>query len=337
MIAHAVSVSGKTIVLLLHQVLVAQILFTKKICVIFKRLSKTVDLFIRAHWPFVKDRLIQYTYLTRLHKPVGILLLLWPALWALWIAAEGLPNVNVLITFVLGAIVMRSAGCVINDLADRELDRHVRRTHLRPITSGTVTTAEALGLVVLLLIVAAILVTHMNFLTFKLSFIAVLLAIVYPLMKRITYLPQVFLGLTFGWAVPMAFAAQINTLPEIAWLLYITTVLWAVVYDTMYAMVDKSDDLKIGIKSTALLFDDADRLIIGIIQSMILCSQILIGSKLELGLYYYAGVLVASLLSLYQQYLIKDRIPKHCFQAFLNNQWYGLAIFVGLYMEYAFR
>jgi 4-hydroxybenzoate polyprenyltransferase len=303
---------------------------------ILKPISKRTSDFIKSRWLSIKDRLVQYYYLVRLDKPVGILLLLWPVLWALWIAAEGPPDLDVLIIFILGVIVMRSAGCVINDLADRDLDRHIPRTSNRPITSGKVKPVEAMGLSVALLSCAVLLVLNLNSLTFKLSFIAVLLAIIYPFMKRVTYLPQVFLGLAFAWSIPMAFAAQTNTVPEIAWLIFITTVLWAVVYDTMYAMVDKKDDIKIGIKSTAILFDDADRIIIGSIQLMILFSQLLTGAKLDLGRYYYAGIAIASLLSVYQQYLIKDRIPENCFRAFLNNRWYGLVVFTGLYLNYMF-
>jgi 4-hydroxybenzoate polyprenyltransferase len=272
----------------------------------------------------------------RLDKPVGILLLLWPTLWALWIAGEGHPDLDVLIIFIFGVIVMRSTGCVINDLADRNLDRHVQRTRHRPITSGKVKPIEAMGLTTVLLMCALVLVLNLNDLTFKLSLVAVPLAIIYPFMKRFTYLPQVFLGLAFAWAIPMAFAAQTNSIPEIAWLLFITTVLWAVVYDTMYAMVDREDDIKIGVKTTAILFDDADRTIIASVQVLILLSQILAGSKLELGRYYYAGIAIASLLSIYQQYLIKDRIPENCFRAFMNNQWYGMVVFVGLYLHYMF-
>ena len=306
----------------------------KRSLIKLKQFSTTSSNLIKSNWPFVKNRLIQYYYLMRLNKPVGILLLLWPTLWALWIAAEGLPDLDVLTIFVLGVIVMRSTGCVINDLADRNLDRHVQRTRDRPITSGKVKPFEAIGLITVLLLCAVALVLNLNTLTFRLSCIAVPLAIIYPFMKRVTYLPQVFLGLAFAWAIPMAFAAQTDSIPQIAWLLFITTVLWAIVYDTMYAMVDREDDIKIGVKTTAILFDDADRTIIGSIQIMILLSQILTGVKLELGKYYYAGIAIASLLSIYQQYLIKDRIPENCFRAFLNNQWYGMVIFVGLYLHY---
>jgi 4-hydroxybenzoate polyprenyltransferase len=309
---------------------------SKKSYLILKQLCSATTRVTKSKWPFIRNRLIQYCYLTRLDKPVGIILLLWPVLWALWIAAKGAPDLDVLIIFILGVIIMRSAGCVLNDLADRNLDRHVSRTRDRPITSGKVKPLEAIGLITTLLACAVILVLNLNILTFKLSFVGVFLAIIYPFMKRVTYLPQVFLGLAFAWAIPMAFAAQTNSIPDIAWLLFITTVLWAVVYDTMYAMVDKVDDIKVGVKSTAILFDDADRIIIGSIQIMILFSQILTGTKLELGKYYFTGIALASLLSVYQQYLIKDRIPENCFRAFLNNQWYGMIIFAGIYLNYMF-
>ncbi len=301
----------------------------KQYCCVITRVTK-------SKWPFIRNRLIQYYHLIRLDKPVGILLLLWPVLWALWIAAEGAPDLDVLIILILGVIVMRSAGCVLNDLTDRNLDLHVSRTHDRPITSGKVKPLEAIAVTTVLLLCALILVLNLNDLTFKLSFVAIFLAVIYPFMKRVTYLPQVFLGLAFAWAVPMTFAAQTNSVPEIAWLLFITAVLWAVVYDTMYAMADKEDDIKMGMKSTAILFDDADRIIIGMIQLMILFSQILTGARLELGRYYFAGIACASLLSIYQQYLIKDRIPENCFRAFLNNQWYGMIIFIGIYLNYLF-
>ena len=321
---------------LLHQINGILATLAKKSLIILKQHSINISNFIKSNWPFIKNRLDQYYFLMRLDKPVGILLLLWPTLWALWIAAEGHPDLDILIIFIFGVIVMRSTGCVINDLVDRNLDHHVERTRYRPITSGKVKPIEAMGLTTVLLMCAAVLVLNLNALTFKLSLVAVPLAIIYPFMKRVTYLPQVFLGLAFAWAIPMAFAAQTDSVPEIAWLLFITTVLWAIVYDTMYAMVDREDDIKIGVKTTAILFDDADRAIIASVQIMILLSQILTGVKLELGQFYYAGIAVASLLSIYQQYLIKDRIPENCFRAFLNNQWYGMAIFAGLYLHYMF-
>ena len=308
----------------------------RKSYLISKQYYRVIAKVIKSKWPFVRNRLIQYYHLTRLDKPVGIFLLLWPTLWALWIASEGIPDLDVLIIFVLGVIIMRSAGCVFNDLADRDFDRHISRTRDRPITSGKVKLLEAIGLTIVLLSCAVVLVLNLNTLTFKLSFVAVILAIIYPFMKRVTYLPQLFLGLAFAWSIPMAFAAQTNSIPEIAWLLFITTVLWSIVYDTMYAMVDKEDDIKAGVKSTAILFDDADRIIIGCVQLMILFSQLLTGAKLELGKYYYVGIAIASLLSVYQQYLIKDRIPENCFRAFQNNQWYGMIIFAALHLNYMF-
>lgn len=329
-------VSAKISLAIIRRIYTGLHKLSEKTLKILKQLSRRIGSFVKSHWPFIKDRLVQYSTLTRFNKPVGTILLLWPTLWALWIAAEGLPQLDILLIFVLGVLIMRSAGCVINDLADRDLDRYVSRTSDRPITSGRVKPIEAIGIAIVLLGCAVILVLNLNPLTFKLSLVAVLLAIIYPFMKRYTYLPQVFLGMAFAWAIPMAFAAQTNAIPEIAWLLFITTVLWVVVYDTMYAMVDKDDDIKMGVKSTAILFDDADRTIIGAIQLMILFAQLLTGAKLELGEYYYAGIAIASVLFIYQQYLIKDRIPENCFRAFLNNQWVGLVIFIGLYLNYMF-
>lgn len=329
-------ICGNNILTIFYRCSAIIITLVKRSLIKLKQFSTNCSNLIKSNWPFIKNKLIQYYYLMRLNKPVGILLLLWPTLWALWIAAEGLPDLDILIIFVLGVIVMRSTGCVINDLADRNLDRHVQRTRDRPITSGKVKPIEAVGLIIVLLICAVVLVLNLNTLTFKLSCIAVPLAIIYPFMKRMTYLPQVFLGLAFAWSIPMAFAAQTNSVPEIAWLLFITTVLWTVVYDTMYAMVDKEDDIKMGVKSTAILFDDADRIIIGTIQIMILLSQLLMGAKLELGKYYFTGIAFASLLSIYQQYLIKDRIAENCFRAFMNNRWYGMIVFAGIYLNYMF-
>jgi len=327
---------GIKILALSYRLSAIVITLSKKSYLRLRQYCCVVTTVIKSKYPFIKSRLVQYYYLIRLDKPVGILLLLWPVLWALWIAAEGTPDLDVLFIFIIGVIIMRSAGCVLNDLADRDLDRHISRTRDRPITSGRVKPLEAVSLTAVLLLCALLLVLNLNDLTFKLSFVAVFLAIIYPFLKRVTYLPQVFLGLAFAWSIPMAFAAQTNSIPAIAWLLFITTVLWAVVYDTMYAMVDKADDIKIGVKSTAILFDDADRIIIGSIQLMILFSQILAGTRLELGTYYFTGIALASLLSVYQQYLIKDRIPENCFQAFLNNQWYGMIIFAGLFLNYTF-
>lgn len=286
--------------------------------------------------PDIKARLHQYVLLTRFHRPIGILLLLWPTLWALWIAGAGHPDPLVFIVFVLGVVLMRSAGCVINDYADRDIDPHVARTSDRPIAAGRVSPREALTLFAALCLTAFGLVLLMNRLTILLSFIGVLLAAVYPFMKRYTHLPQVVLGMAFGWAVPMVFAAQTGEMPKVAWLLFTATVLWATAYDTMYAMVDRPDDLKIGVKSTAILFGDADRPIIGAIQLLLLLALLLIGRQLEMGLAYYIGLTVAAGLGVYQQYLIRNRDAAGCFKAFLNNNWFGAAIFCGIVLDYLF-
>lgn len=282
----------------------------------------------------VKDRLYQYYLLTRFDRPIGILLLLWPTLWALWIAAEGWPDPWVLFVFVSGVVLMRAAGCVINDYADRDFDPHVARTRSRPIAAGKVTPREALILFVVLCLTAFGLVLTLNKFTIALSFGGAALAAVYPFMKRYTHLPQVVLGMAFGWAVPMAFAAQTNSLPRIAWLIYIITILWAVIYDSMYAMVDREDDLKIGVKSTAILFGDADRLIIGLLQMLMFAGLILLGSQAGLGYSYCMGVLFAAGFAIYHQSLIHRREPRDCFKAFLSNNRLGMVIFIGLLFEY---
>ena len=285
-----------------------------------------------SHW---QEGLYQYYLLMRLDKPIGIYLLLWPTLTALWIAAEGFPDWDVLIVFVLGVILMRSAGCVINDYADRKIDPNVKRTANRPIASGKVTPEEALVLFFILILLAFMLVLLMNDFTVALSLGGAFLAIIYPFMKRYTYLPQVVLGAAFAWAIPMAFAAQTNTVPNVAWVLFISTVLWATAYDTMYAMVDRKDDIKIGVKSTAILFGDLDRLMIALIQAMVIMSLIMIGDSLELGFIYYVGVALASILAVYQQSLLRTRKRKEYFKAFLNNHWFGMVVFLGVALDYA--
>lgn len=282
----------------------------------------------------MKDRLIQYAHLMRFNRPIGIYLLLWPTLWALWIAGVGHPDLLVVFVFVIGVVLMRSAGCVINDYADREFDPHVERSRDRPIAAGRVKPKEALALFAVLSLGAFGLVLLMNELTIWLSLVGVALAASYPFMKRYTHLPQVYLGAAFGWAVPMAFAAQTGGVPKVGWLLFVATVLWATVYDTMYGMVDREDDIKIGVKSTALLFGEADRAIIAIMQILFLGALLLIGQAADLGGYYYFGVLLAAALSIYQQYLIRNREPEYCFQAFLNNNWLGAAVFSGLVLHY---
>ncbi len=280
------------------------------------------------------DRLCEYVLLMRLHRPIGIWLLLWPTLWALWLAGQGQPPQGVVLVFVLGVVLMRSAGCVMNDIADRDVDPQVARTRDRPLAAGRVTLTEAVRLAVGLALLAFVLVLTQNALTIQLSVVGLALAVTYPFMKRLHSLPQVHLGAAFGWAIPMAYAAVSNTLPPLAWLLFFANILWSVIYDTQYAMVDREDDLKIGIKSTAILFGKHDRYIIGWLQLALLVLLILIGLLSGRGTIYYGGVLVASGLALYQQYLIRDRQPEGCFQAFLNNNAFGLVIFCGLLMDF---
>ena len=277
-----------------------------------------------------------YAQLIRLDKPVGILLLLWPTLIALWLAAGGWPDPFVLFVFVMGVILMRSAGCAINDYADREIDKKVKRTKQRPLAAGKITEKEALIVFASLSLIAFILVLFMNQLTIWLSLVGIILAISYPFMKRYHYLPQVHLGAAFGWSVPMAYAAQANEVTAVAWLIFIATVLWATIYDTMYAMVDYDDDIKIGVKSTAILFGNQDKLIIGLLQVLLILNLLLIGQRAELGLFYYIGVAIASLLAIYQQLLIHDRDRELCFRAFLNNNWFGFALFAGVFVDYQF-
>lgn len=283
----------------------------------------------------LKDRVREYGLLMRVDRPIGTLLLLWPTLWALWVAGEGRPDPYITLVFVIGVFVMRSAGCVINDFADRELDPHVARTRTRPLAAGRVSAREALLLFLFLCLVALGLVLTLNRLTLLLSLVAVPLAAAYPFMKRYTYLPQVHLGVAFGWAVPMAFAAETAGVPPVAWLILTGVVLWAVAYDTMYAMVDRDDDIYVGVKSTAILFGELDRLMIGIVQICFFLVMLLVGDQLELGLYYNLGLAVAAGLATYQQYLIRAREPAACFKAFLNNNWLGAAIFAGLVTHYA--
>jgi 4-hydroxybenzoate polyprenyltransferase len=285
----------------------------------------------------VFDRALQYAILARLNKPIGIFILLWPALWAVWLASDGKPDLLVLTVFCLGVVLMRSAGCVINDYADRDFDPHVERTKLRPIASGKVQSKEALVLFVSLCLCAFALVLLLNAYTIALSFVGAFLAASYPFMKRYTNLPQAYLGMAFGWAVPMAFAAQLNQIPAVAWVLYLAVMLWALVYDTMYAMVDKDDDLKIGVKSTAILFGTYDRHIMAVLQVIILGLLVSVGLMKQLGWPYYLGLMVAAGLSIYQQRLIFHRDKQRCFKAFLNNNWFGLTVFVGILLEYTLR
>jgi 4-hydroxybenzoate polyprenyltransferase len=281
-------------------------------------------------------RVQEWVRLMRLDRPIGIWLLLWPELWALWIAGAGRPKPRILLIFVLGTVVMRSAGCVINDFADRNVDPFVRRTRDRPLAARRMGPREALVLFAVLSAIALYLALRLDSLTLKLAGIGALLTVSYPFLKRFFPLPQFYLGLAFGWAVPMAFAAQSGALPRVAWLLFVTAVLWACVYDTLYAMVDREDDVKIGVRSSAILFADMDRLIVGIMQAMMLFALILVGRAMKFGEWYLGGVVTAGIFFAYQQWLIREREPAKCFRAFVNNQYVGLVVFVGILLEYVY-
>jgi len=285
----------------------------------------------------LRERLRQYMLLTRMHKPIGTFLLLWPCLWALWIAADGVPDPLVLAVFVVGTFLMRSAGVAINDYADRNIDPYVARTAGRPLAAGLISPREALAVATTLALVSFALVLLMNRLTVQLSVVGVLLAASYPFAKRHTHLPQVHLGAAFGWAVPMAFAAQADALPPIAWLVYVAAILWATIYDTMYAMADRPEDLKIGVKSTAILFGDADLKILLLLQGLFFTALWLIGQVAGLGAPYLAGLAVAAGLAIHHQRMIRHRDPDACFRAFLHNNWLGAAITAGIVADYAFR
>jgi 4-hydroxybenzoate polyprenyltransferase len=273
----------------------------------------------------------------RLDRPVGIWLLLWPQQWTLWIAGNGRPTPRILIIFLVGTLVMRSAGCVINDFADRNVDPYVKRTKDRPLAARRMSPVEALVLFGGLLCIALYLALQLDLFTLELAAVGAALTISYPFFKRFFPLPQFYLGLAFGWAVPMAYAAQAGPpLPRVAWVLFMTTVLWACIYDTIYAMVDRDDDVKIGVRSSAILFADMDRLIVGIMQAMMLFALILIGRAMEFGDWYLGGVVIAGVFFLYQQWLIRNREPAQCLRAFINNQYVGLVIFVGILLEYVY-
>jgi 4-hydroxybenzoate polyprenyltransferase len=285
----------------------------------------------------VTDRLRDYARLMRLDRPIGILLLLWPVLWALWIAAAGKPALPVFVVFVAGVVLMRSAGCVINDYADRGFDPQVERTRNRPLAVGRVSPREALVLFVVLALSAFILVLFMNRLTILLSFVGAALAASYPFMKRWTHLPQFYLGAAFGWGVPMAFAAQTGSVPVDAWILFGATLCWAVAYDTAYAMVDRDDDVRIGVKSTAILFGRADRLMIALFHALTLVLLAWAGARAGLGVTYSMGLLLATGLAGWQQWLMRTRARDGCFQAFLNNNRFGAVVFAGLALDYYFK
>ena len=289
---------------------------------------------LAKHRPAIKTKPGLYAQLIRLDKPIGWLLLLWPTMWALWFANEGSPSLHLLLVFVLGVFITRSAGVVVNDLVDRDFDPFVERTKTRPLAAGKVSTAEACAVAAVLMLCAFLLVLTTNRLTVLLSLFAVCITLLYPFMKRNTYLPQVFLGFAFGWGIPMAYAASTGGVPAIAWLIFAANMLWVLIYDTIYAMVDREDDLRVGLKSTAILLDDADRTVIGIIQVMFIAALYSIGHQYGLGAAYYIALLCAAGLLAYQQFLIYDRLPGNCFRAFLNNNWVGLIIFTGIVLTY---
>lgn len=282
-----------------------------------------------------RTRFGNYWRLIRADRPIGIYLLLWPALWALWFAARGVPPIWTLLVFVLGTALMRSAGCAINDYADRDLDGQVERTAQRPLATGLITPREAVGVFIVLSLAAFALVLTLNIKTIAHSFVAVSLAAIYPFTKRYTHMPQLVLGLAFGWAVPMAFTALQNQIPPIAWVLFAATVLWALIYDTMYAMVDRGDDLAVGIKSTAILFGLYDRMVIGMLQLLMLGLLWQAGQMAGRGVLFDLGLLGGVALFGYQQWLIRGRERAACFRAFLNNHYFGMLVFAGLVADYS--
>ncbi|MDF2778431.1 MAG: 4-hydroxybenzoate octaprenyltransferase [Enterobacteriaceae bacterium] len=285
-------------------------------------------------WSLTQGKLLAYHRLMRTDKPIGALLLLWPTLWALWVATPGVPPLGILVVFIAGVWLMRAAGCVVNDYADRKFDGHVKRTANRPLPSGAVSEKEARNLFVVLVLLAFVLVLTLNLMTILLSVAALALAWTYPFMKRYTHLPQVVLGAAFGWSIPMAFAAVSESVPLSCWLMFFANILWAVAYDTLYAMVDRDDDVKIGIKSTAILFGRYDKLIVGILQVLVLVLMAAVGWLNGLGWAFYASIAVAGALFIWQQKMIVHRDRDACFKAFLNNNYVGLALFVGLAVSY---
>lgn len=275
-----------------------------------------------------------YCRLMRIDKPIGSLLLLWPTLWALWLAGRGIPDAKILVVFVLGVFMMRAAGCVVNDFADRKIDGHVKRTASRPLPSGAVSEKESKILFGVLVLISFGLVLTLNSMTIWLSLVGLALAWIYPFMKRVTNLPQVVLGAAFGWSIPMGFAAVSESLPLVCWLLLLANICWTVAYDTLYAMVDRDDDLKIGVKSTAILFGQYDRLIVGLLQLATLLLMVAIGYLMHLGGAFYWSVLLAGALFIHQQKMIAKRQREPCFQAFLNNNYVGLVLFLGILLSY---
>jgi len=301
------------------------------------RATRVLNWLLRKLPPHAREKALDYLVLTRMDRPIGALLLLWPTWWALWLAAGDFPPWKPLLIFTLGVFAMRAAGCAINDYADRKLDPQVARTAGRPIASGRVTPREALIVFATLLAFAFVLVLFTNALTIKLSFAGAALAALYPFTKRYTYMPQVVLGAAFGWSIPMAFAAVAGTVPALGWLLFIGNILWSVIYDTEYAMVDREDDRKAGAKSTAILFGDADLPILGILMATFALAMLFVGQRAALGWPYWLGLLIAAGLFGYQLWLIRDRGRDACLAAFRHNNWLGLVLWVGIALAVAVR
>jgi 4-hydroxybenzoate polyprenyltransferase len=287
-----------------------------------------------ARLPRPLRRLRDYAHLLRLDRPIGTYLLLWPMLWAIWIAANGHPQRRLLALLLAGGVLMRSAGCIINDVADRNIDPHVRRTRSRPLAARALSPTEALAVFGVLMAAALWVVLQLNAATLRLAFIGAGLTITYPLFKRFFPLPQLYLGLCFGWAVPMAFTATLGTVPQLGWLMLVAAILWAGIYDTMYAMVDRDDDLRIGVRSSAILFADLDRFMIAMMQVMMMLALVLVGRTLKFGDGWYAGLVAGAGCFLWQQWLIRNREPAACFEAFKNNNYFGVAIFAGVLLQY---
>lgn len=284
-----------------------------------------------------RQRLHPYLRLIRFDRPIGTFLLLWPTWWGLWLAAEGVPTAANLVIFTAGVFLMRSAGCIANDFADRDIDGHVERTRDRPLASGEVSEREAIGLGVTLALIAFLLVLLTNALTVKLSFAGLVFALGYPYLKRVTHLPQFGLGVAFSWGIPMAFAAERNELPSELWLVFIAALLWSVVYDTFYAMVDRNDDLLVGVRSTAILFGSLDRRVIGVLQVLVILLLWFGTRPFGLGLPFTVALVCGAGLFAWQQYLTRDRDREHCFRAFLNNNFFGVIVFAGIALDYLLR
>jgi 4-hydroxybenzoate polyprenyltransferase len=293
--------------------------------------------FVSSFAPEIASQLRNYGKLMRIDKPIGIWLLLWPTLWALWLAGEGTPDQGLFVVFVIGVFIMRSAGCVLNDFADRKIDPYVERTRTRPLATGAVAPLEALTLFAALGLIAVGLATMLNKPAQILAVVGAVLTIVYPFIKRYVSIPQFVLGAAFGWAVPMAFAAQTGATPELAWLVFGITLVWAVIYDTFYAMVDREDDKKIGVKSTAVLFGEVDLFVIAGLQLVMLLGLIFVGFRAELGFWFYLSVAVAAAMMAWHLWLARDRQPAGCFQAFLKNHLIGMVIFIGIVLHYTFN